>query len=287
MQLAIFLLLIVLVLSSVLVIFNYWVPQNQLPQPSPSAFAPTEWMNFLPAEITGFRFYNMSTLARIGGLFQNPVILNLTALAMNITIYDVRYSLDIQDSNGSVINVMGINQTYAEAVSSVLANSSHERHEYHGTTIYVVPKVGQNETAPYWVCIDRGAIIVSSGLDPDYAALKSVVDATATTFFSNDTLKIGYLMTSRTKDNFVFTYYTAGVNNTYDIDWLMGGASNSTQLDVRVSYHFQTPQDLNNNYGNFTKTFLSDARAVYTSVNFIIGDYAYAQSNIGQVLMSL
>jgi hypothetical protein len=287
MRLAIFLLLIILVLSSILVVFNYFIPQNQLAQPSPSAFTPKEWMQYIPANVEAFRYMNMSVLASVSGLFQSTTLFNLTDLNLNITIYDVRYGLDLQISNESVVNIMVLNQSYAEVVSSTLANSSLLPYAYHNSTIYAVPPDAATETEGYWICVNRGAIVACSGGDIAFAAVKSVVDANTATFFSNDTLKIAYLLTSKEKDNFIFTYYTAGGSNTYNVDWLMGSATNTTQLDVRVSYHFQTPEDLSRSYGNFTETFFNNANAVYTSVNFIIGDYAYAYSYIRNVITSL
>lgn len=287
MRLAIFLLLVILVLSSVLVVFNFFIPQNQLAQPSPSSFSPKEWMQFLPANIEAFRFLNMSVLAPIDGLFQSEVLLNLTTLGMNITIYDAAYGIDLQDKNGSIVNIMSVTPAKAEAVSLALANSSHARVSYHDTLLYIVPPAVANETREYWVCVNRGAVLMSTGSDLAFDALKSVIDANSTSFFHNDTFKIAYLLTSKGKDNFMFTYYTAGGNNTYNVDWLMGSATNTTQLDVRLSYHFQTPEDLSRSYGNFTGTFFTSANAIYTSVNFLIGDYAYAYSNIRNVVMSL
>jgi hypothetical protein len=287
MKLGIILLLVVLVLSSVLVIFNYGTPQNQIAQPSPSAFVPKEWMQFIPANIEGFRFMNMSTLSQISGLFSSTILLNLTTLGMNITTYDVKYGLDMQNVNGSVVNIMVVNQTLADAVSFALENSSHVRLEYHNNTLYAVPPDAATETEGYWICVNRGAIVMCSGADLAFAALKSVVDANVSTFFNNDTLKIAYMITSNSKENFVFTYYTAGGNNTYNVDWLMGGVSNSTNLNVRVSYHFQTQGDLNSNYGNFTSVILSEASKIYTSGTLIIGDFTYAQSALRQVLMSI
>lgn len=287
MRLAIFLLLAVLVLSSVLVIFNYWIPKNQLAQPSPSAFTAKEWMQYIPAKAEAFRFMNMSVLAPIDGLFTSNVLLNLTTLNMNITIYDVRFGLDLQLANESIVNVMAVNQTLADIVSSALANSSHLPFSYHNSTIYAIPPDAATETEGYWICVNRGAIVTCSGGDLAFAAVKSIVDANDSSFFSNDTLKIAYLLASKGKDNFMFTYYAAGGNNTYNVDWLMGSATNTTQLDVRVTYHFQTPEDLSRSYGNFTGTFFKNANAVYTSVNYIIGDYAYAYSNIRNVIMSL
>jgi hypothetical protein len=244
-------------------------------------------MQFLPANIEGFRFMNISTLSKIDGLFQNTILLNLTTLGINVTIYDIKYGLDMQNVNGSVINIMAVNQTLAEAVSLALDNSSHVRLEYHNNTLYAVPPDAATEAEGYWICVNRGAIVMCEGGDLAFAALKLVVDANVSTFFNNDTLKIAYLMTSKDKDNFVFTYYTAGGGSTYNVDWLMGGASNATNLDVRVSYHFQTLADLNNNYGNFTSVILSKASKIYTSGTFIIGDFTYAQSALRQVLMSL
>lgn len=287
MKLGIFLLLLILVLSSVLVIFNMWTPRNYIAQPSPSDFAPKEWMQFIPSNIQGFRFLNMSSLSKIANLFQSDLLLNLTTLGMNITIHDVRYGLDMQNDNGSIINIMAVGPALAEAVSSALSNSSHVRHDYHGTTLYAVPPNASEGTEGYWICVNRGAIVICEGGDLAFAALKSVVDADTSTFFSTNDLKVAYMITSRGRDNFIFTYYTAGGNNTYNVDWLMGGASNSTNLDIRISYHFQTQADLERNYGDFTSSILSDAKAVYTSVTFLIGDFSYAQSKIRDVLMSL
>jgi len=285
MRLAIFLLLAVLVLSSVLVIFNFWIPKNQLAQPSASSFSPTEWMQYIPDKADAFRFMNISVLAPISGLFISSVLHNITDLNINITIYDVRYGLDIQLPDDRVVNIMAVNQSYANFVSTALANSSHLPFSYHNSTIYAIPP--ENETEGYWICVNRGAIIMCSGGDLAFAAVKSIVDANSSSFFSNDTMKVAYLLTSKAADNFMFTYYTAGGNNTYNVDWLMGSATNTTQLDVRVSYHFQTPEDLGRSYGNFTQTFFTNAKAVYTSINYLIGDYAYAYSNIRNVVMSL
>ena len=287
MKLAIILLLVVLVLSSILVIFNSWIPQNQLPQPSPSAFTPKEWMQFIPVNIEGFRFMNMSTLAPIDGLFTSTILLNLTSLGTNVTIYDVKYSLQMQNVNGNVVNITAVNHTFAEAVSLALENSSYVRLGYHNNTLYAIPHDTATGTEGYWICVNRDAIVVCSGTtDLAFTALKSVVDANASTFFSSDALKIAYLMTSKGKENFVFSYYTVGGGgNTYKVDWYMGGASNSTKLDVRVLFHFQTQDDLNRNYKNFTSVILSDANTVYTSVTFIIGDFSYTQSNIRNVLL--
>jgi hypothetical protein len=285
-KLAIFILLIILILSSVLVVFNYFIPEYQLPQPSASSFTPEEWMQFIPANIEGFRFINMSALSPIEDLFQSDILLNLTTLGMNITIYDVQYGLDMQNVNDSIINIMAVNQTLAQAVSSGLANSSEVRFDYHNTTIYAIPPEG-NATEGYWICVNRGAIIMCEGGDLAFAALKSVVDANSATFFNNDTLKIAYMMASKEKKNFIFTYYIAGGTNTYNVDWLMGGASNSSALDIRILYHFQTSNDLQNNYGNFTKAILSEANSVYKSIPFVIGDFTYPYSQVREVLMSL
>lgn len=286
MKLAIVLLLVVLVLSSILIIFNYWIPQNQLPQPSPSTFTPKEWMQFLPVNVEYFSYMNMSTLLPIEGLFSSTILFNLTTLGINITIYDITYHLVMQTSDGSIVKIMAVNQTYAEAVSLALENSSLVPLEYHNSTLYAIPPDLATEVD--WICVNRGAIVMSSGGDLALTAIKTVVDADVTTFFGNDTLKVAFIMTSKSKENFIFTYYKAVANNTYNVDWLMGGASNSTQLDVRVSYHFQTPEDLNRGYQNITKTTIfSQANTVYTSITFMIGDFTYAHSKIGEVLSLL
>lgn len=287
MKLAIFIILITLVLSSVVVVFNYFIPKNQLVQPSASSFTAKEWMQYVPANAEAFRFMNMSVLSPIEGLFQSSVLLNLTDTGMNITTHDVMYGVDLQLFNGSVVNIMVLNQSYADAVSEALANTTHLPFLYHNSTIYAVPPNAANETEGYWICVNRGAVVMCSGGDLAFAAVKSVVDANSSSFFANDTLKIAYLLTSKQKENFMFTFYTAGGTNTYNVDWLMGSATNATQLDVRVSYHFKTPEDMSRSYGNFTSTFFKDAASVYTSIDYIIGDFVFAQSNIRNVVMGL
>jgi hypothetical protein len=279
-------LLIIVIAVSILIKINFGSNIYQIAQPSASSFQNTEWMQYIPINVTAFRFLNISALA-ISGFFNSSLLLDLKQLNMNVTPYDIRYGIEIYTSNGSFIHVMAVNESYANLIATTLANQSLLRREYNDIIIYHLTTHPINKEGGSWFCIDRGAIIFSGDKDTDLLGIMTIIDANVTSFFSSDSLKIEYLLTSNSQENIIFSYYAWNANSN-NIDSEMRSATNYIQLlEVRTSYHFQTKQDFDNGYNDFITQILSSANSIYVSSPFLISLYYYQQDRLYSLFSSL
>lgn len=280
-------LLIIVIAVSILVKYNFGSNVYQISPPSASSFQIKEWMQYIPVNVMAFRFLDISTLATISGFFNSSPLLSLDQLNMNVTPYDIRYGIEIYTSNGSFIHVMALNASYADFIAMALANQSLPRIIYGDMVIYHLSIHPIDREGGAWFCINRGTIIFSGSKDTDLLGIMNVINANETSFFSSDSLKIEYLLTSNSKENLIFSYYAWDANSN-NIDSEMRSATNSAQLlEVRTSYHFQTKQDFDNGYNYFVTQILSSAKSIYVSPPFLIGLYYYQQDRIHSLFTGL
>ena len=181
---------------------------------------------------------------------------------------------------------MVLNQSYADYLITAFQNNSLLYIIYHNVSIYhlsIHPTTGE---AGAWICVDREAIVFSGTNDNDLIGIKKVINANYTSFFNNEALKIGYLLTSNNKENFIFSYY-AWTTNDNNVDWEMRSASNPALPEVRTSFHFQTQADLDKSSSYFIANILSSAKSIVVSPTFLIGTYEYHQNQINNLIFGL
>jgi len=278
---------IVLIVVSSLVALNFGSNVYRIASPPASSFQTQEWMQYLPSDVTAFRFLNISALTMVSGLFNSSTLMNLDSINMSLTPYDIRYGVEIYSSNGSFIHVMALNESFINYIASSLANQSLLHITYHDVQVYYLSAQPTSGDGGSWLCINKGAIIFSGSKNADLQCVMKVIDANDTTFFNSDVLKIGYLLTSNGKNSLIFSYYAWDANSN-NVDIEMRSASNSTPfLDVRTSYHFQTQQDFDLGYDYFLTQILSSARSIFVSPTFLIGQYYYNQDRINSLVSAL
>lgn len=260
---------------------------NQTPTistPSPSSFTPTNWMSFIPANVAALRFLNMSFLNNYTYIFGTPTILSTDQSPVNLTVYDLTYLVAMQTSTGASINVLGLNTTTYDGISGAFVSSNLTTDSYSNVTLYRLENT--TTVGPAWVCFMRGALVLAQGSADAEQALQSVIDATPTSFFSTDSLKVGYLLTVSTGPCIVFSYYLPG-SNTLNVDWEMHSAANGSSIIVRDSFHFPTVADLNSNFNAAKSELFYSGATFYTSGSFMIGDTIYPISEMRTVLASI
>lgn len=280
-QIAIIFISVILVFSYVIVIFSPYINAPQLP--SPSTFTPEEWMSFVPPQTAWFRYLNISTLQGFPILFSSTVLLSIQDPAMNISISDVIYGVDLQTNNGTGVNIIAMNSSSLAKYSSILASGNLTSSVYDNVTLYRLAQDPLNTSVGAWICVSPKAVILSGGGASALGALESVLDASSNAFFTNDSFKVGYQLTTGGKDYLIFTYYEAG-NNSYNVDWEMRSAFNGSTIAVKNIFHFPTIDALNSNYTNL-KTLLTTAKDTYTVDKFAVFDFSYSQGDIRYVIL--
>jgi len=259
-------------------------PQHpSLATPSPSSFTPSDWMSFIPSNVTYFRFLNVSFLAQYPLLFEDPLILSFSPNLFNITVANVTYGVDLQANNAINVTIIGLNDQSLTFVSNALASANLTSTVYNNVTLYRLEQNPTGVDGPAWVCIVRGVMVLGQGDLLAEQALQSIIDASPATFFNNDQLKVGYLLTWGGEKTFAFSYYQSGDNN-YSVDWEMHSATNGSVITDRYSYHFPSAEVLSNKYDDAKKNLFFDAKAVYTSGSFMVGDFSFLQSEVRTAL---
>ncbi|MGA2572766.1 MAG: hypothetical protein ABSF36_01000 [Candidatus Methanomethylicaceae archaeon] len=280
-QIGIIFIAFILVFSYVIVIFSPYLNTRQLP--SPSTFTSEEWMSFVPSQTYLFRYLNISVLQDFPLLFQSSVLFSIQDPAMNISISDVTYDVDLETSNGTGVSIMAMNSSSLSNYSFILAGGNLNSSVYDNVTLYRLAQDPFNGSAGAWICVSPKAVILSSGDAPALSALKSVLDTSSNAFFTNDEFKVGYQLTTGGKDYLLFTYSEAG-NNSYNVDWEMRSAFNGSTIGVTYIFHFPTTAVLNGNYANL-KTLLTTATSTYSIDKFGVFDFSYSQGDIRYAIL--
>lgn len=262
--------------------YFFLLDRNYVPPPSPSSFIEADWMSLIPSQIEGFRYLNITQLSSYPDLFSSEIILMLPEVNMNISLSDVTYGLDMLIDDYTIVNVIALNPQAQEKALIALNGSSLNKTSYKDVTLYLLPSSPVTQQGPAWLCFYRGAIILSEGEKTD--AIRLLIDSSLSPLFANDTIKVGYLLTSLGEDQLSFSFYRSG-NNTYNVDWEM--RSVRTGINVRYLLHFPSTSDLELKYPDAVKTVFSKSKNIYKSDHFIFGDFSYSPSDIRAVLMGL
>ena len=278
--------LIIIITIVTLFATNFGSNVYRIDQPQASSFQTMEWMQYIPAGVVAFRVLDISSLASIPGFFNSTPLLAFNQINMNVTAFDLRYGVEVYTSNGSTIHIMALNQSYADLITLALANQS-VLYTHDNVPIYYFSKSPAGGQGGAWLCIDRGAIIYSGSKNVDLLGIMNVISSNVSSFFSNDALKIQYLLTSNKNKNLVFSYYAWDYNSN-NIDSEMRSVSNSTQsLEVMKSFHFITQQDFDKGFDYFKTNILSSANKIYFSSTFLMGFYLDEQDEIYSLFAAL
>ncbi|MDH5810677.1 MAG: hypothetical protein QXP73_00970 [Candidatus Methanomethylicaceae archaeon] len=274
------LIILILVLSYVAYFFSF--SSNYVAPPSPSSFKQSEWMSMIPSQIEGFRYLNITSLSSYPNLFSGGTILSIPDINLNISLSDVTYGLDMLIGEDMIVSVIALNPSIRDEVSSALNASSLESTTYRNVTLYLLPLSPITMQDSAWICLHQGALILSEGKKTD--GIKLIIDSDSSPFFNNDSIKIGYLLSSLGEDQLSFSYFRSG-NNSYNVDWEMRSVKSG--LTVRYLLHFPSSSDLDSKYSDLVKNIFAKSKSVYRSDYFIFGDFSYSPSEIRSVLMGL
>ncbi len=278
------LVLVILVASVGGVLLNR--QDNRIVAPPASDFSAKGWMSLVPADVTGFRFLNLTEIANYPGVFGSTSLLNITEVGVELSITDASFGLDMATRNGSLINVIGLTDASAQNVSAALQAGNLTTSAYDGVMMYRLSSAPVAGGGGAWICVYNSVLILCEGEDIALEGIKSVIDAAESPFFSSDALKVGYLLSVNGREVLAFTYYEAG-GDPYNVDWEMRGVSNSSGLAVRDVLYFPSSSDLESNKKEIMQSLYARAGAVYLSENFMIGAFLYPYSEIRAVLMGL
>jgi hypothetical protein len=278
------LIILILVLSYI----TYFFSSNYVAPPSPSSFKQADWMSLIPSQVEGFRYLNITALMSYPNLFQGGTLLSIPSLNLSLSLSDVTYGVDILIGEDEVVTVIALKPSVLDEVSLVLNNSSLETASYRNVSLYFLPVSPVNIEGSAWICLHRGALIFSEGKIADAVkildAAKLVIDSDLNPFFSNDSLKVGYLLSSLGEDQLSFSYFKSG-NNSYNVDWEMRSVRSG--LTVRYLLHFPSSSLVDSEYSDVVKSFFAKSKSVYKSDFFIFGDFTYSPSEIRSVIMGL
>lgn len=236
----------------------------------------------IPSQIEGFRYLNITSLSSYPNLFSGGTILSIPDINLNISLSDVTYGLDMLMGDDMIVSVIALNPSIRDDVSSALNASSLESTTYRNVTLYLLPLSPITMQDSAWICLHRGALILSEGKKTD--GIKLIIDSDSNPFFNNDSIKIGYLLSSLGEDQLSFSYFRSG-NNSYNVDWEMRSVKSG--LTVRYLLHFPSSSDLDSKYSDLVKNIFAKSKSVYRSDYFIFGDFSYSPSEIRSVLMGL
>ncbi|MCX8182381.1 MAG: hypothetical protein N3D12_04625 [Candidatus Methanomethyliaceae archaeon] len=272
------LIILILVLSYV----AYFFSSNYVTPPPPSSFKQAEWMSLIPSQVEGFRYLNITSLSSYPNLFSGETILSIPEINLSISLSEVTYGLDMLIGDDMIVSVIALRTSILDQVSFMLNASSLESTTYKNVTFYLLPSSPITMQDSAWICLHRGALILSEGKKTD--AIRLIIDSNSNPFFANDSLKIGYLLSSLGDDQLSFSYFKSG-NNSYNVDWEMRSVKSG--LTVRYLLHFPSSTDLNSKYSDVVKNIFAKSKSVYKSDYFIFGDFSYSPSEIRSVLMGL
>ncbi|MBC7113764.1 MAG: hypothetical protein H5T34_07135 [Candidatus Methanomethyliales bacterium] len=272
------LIILILVLSYI----AYFFSSNYVTPPSPSSFKQAEWMSLIPSQVEGFRYLNITSLMSYPNLFQGETLFSIPNLNLNLNLSDVTYGLDILIGEDEVVTIIALKPSILDKMSLVLNSSSLETVSYRNIALYFLPVSPINIEDSAWICLHRGALIITEGKSAE--AVKIVIDSDLNPFFSNDSLKVGYLLSSLGEDQLSFSYFKSG-NNSYNVDWEMRSVRSG--LTVRYLLHFPSSSLLDSKYSDVVKNIFAKSKSVYRSDFFIFGDFTYSPSEIRSVIMGL
>jgi len=271
-----------IILTLVLSYLVYLFPSNYVPPPSSSSFKETDWMSFIPLEVDGFRYLNITALSLYPNLFSSDVLLSIPYINLNISISDVRYGLDMLINEDTIVSVIALNPSVQNKTFLLLNMSSLDKTTYKNVTLYLLPVSPITSQGSAWICMYKGALILSESEKTD--AIKLIIDSDLSRLFTNETLKIGYLLSSLGDDQLSFSYFKSG-NNSYRVDWEMRCVKPG--LTVRYLLHFPSSSDVDSKYSDVVRDLFAKSKTVYRSDHFIFGDFSYSPSEIRSVLMGL
>ena len=285
--------IILFVLFYVFVLYN---PQNRVASPSPSSFKFQPWMSFIPENTEGFRFSNLTQQVKFPNVFSNSVLLSIKEPQINISLTDVTYELDIinETQNNIITTVIALNKTYLNYVEKIIKDSNPTSVVYGKITLYKLKTAQlslQGETwVPFfgdaWISFFGDALILSESGAYAQEGIKAVYNAASSSFFVNDSFKVGYLIASISENQLSFSFFQSG-NNTLNVLWEMHSAFNTTEITVRNAFYFASSKDLDSKYQEFVNGILQKSKKTWVSDNFLVGEFNYPLSEIRAVLMGL
>ena len=277
-QLAVGVVAIVAVLIAVAVVWTIMNPTPSLPTPSASSFTPADWMSFIPANAAAFSYLNTSFLsAQFPTLFPG-LVMPLYQPAVNLTTQNVSYSV-LMDLSPTNVYAYSIDSADLSNLANTLAAANLTKDTYENVTLYQVNATGRI----MWACVAHGGFILAdSSNSSGESALESVIDATSSSFFNNDSLKSAYLLTWEGTQTCTFTYQEA-IANTYNISWFMVSLTDGSSIYSRTTCNLPSNSVAVSQYDHVESGLLAGNK-IYTSGSFLVGDCTYTQSQMSNAL---
>ncbi len=259
--------------------------------PSPSSFSYEDWMWFVPAGASQFRFLNITDLLQFDGLFVNETILSISSPSIIVNVTELSFGIEMVAPSSGVISVLGISQEARERIAAILSQSNATTMTINNVTLYKT-SASNNDSSSAWMGIFKNALLyseVGSSQANDTVVIETILDvigASSNNFFSNDDYKVGYLIINSQKC-YVFSYY-AEATNSYKILSDMRGAYGVSEIIKHEVYFLANSSDLSSTYSAIKEDLLYDATSILKGEDFVVGifSYSYSLSTLRAILSS-
>ena len=141
------------------------------------------WANHVPEQAQGLRFLNFSRIFMTpggGSVIENPTVLRIHELNLNISIFEVEYGLTISLSDQASVSVIKLDSKTYSSLSSALAGAKSLAHErYLNYTIFNVFPSGGSRTQRGYLSVNATAVFYIEGQTSSLDQLKRVLAAPA------------------------------------------------------------------------------------------------------------
>ncbi len=251
-------------------------------QPSPASFVYEDWMWFVPAGTSQFRFMNITDLLQFEGLFINEALLSIESPTITINVSELSFGIDIIAPSSGMVAVLGVSQEAKDRVISILSQSNTTSVTINNVTLYrTSPSTGSSMSCA-WMGIFNNSLIYSEGDSVALAAIHDVLFAPANNFFSNDDYKVGYIIIN-SQPCYVFSYYLEEANS-YKVVSDMSGAYGVSSITKHEVFFITNSSDLSSTYSKIKEDLLFDAVSVSKGDDFVVATFSYPISDLRSVL---
>jgi len=251
-----------------------------------------DFMSSIPSGVAHFRMLNITEiLTKSGGseLIGGTALVSLLSPLINVTSGEVEWAVDIEDEQGAVVNVLGMDDDAAIRLVDLLNRSALSTEEIAGFRAYRVWTA--NKTWALVAMVDRALVYFeeSTATGPMKRVL-GAISANETRMFDNEAVKRAYYLATLEAPllGFSLTDFTSLPVTEVEVDWMFSFArydgSNVDRTDV---FELNSQQLAIDKFDKAKPLYFMNAQSQYIIGSFIVAGHIYPLEDLRTVILSL
>jgi len=251
-----------------------------------------DFMSSIPSGVAHFRMLNITEIVTKSGgreLIGGVALVSLLSPLINVTSGEVKWAVDIEDEQGAVVNVLGMDNNAATRLADLLNQSALSTEEIAGFRTYRVWTA--NKTWALMAMVDRVLVYFeeSTATGPMKRVL-GAMSANETRMFDDDAVKRAYYLATLEAPllGVSLTEFTSLPVTGVEVNWMFSFARyDGSNIDRTDVFELNSQQAAIDKFDKAKPLYFINAQSQYIIGSFIVAGHVYPLEDLRTVILSL